>query len=102
MTALTDALDRIMNWLQINQPEVANSFLPGLTAEEIRAGEEKIGFKLPEEIYKLYQWRNGSTEAYSFFLPSIAFLPFDEAIRVSQEDQDFIAHFSEEELEQFK
>ena len=81
MSTLTNALERIMSWLKIYKPELADSFLPSLTLEEIRAGEEKIGFLLPKEIYELYQWQNGMTkDSDSLFFPSIGFIPFNEAI----------------------
>ncbi|HBQ98672.1 SMI1/KNR4 family protein [Roseofilum sp. Belize Diploria] len=97
MSTLTDALDRIMKWLEIYKPEFADSFQPGLSFDEIQAGEEKIGFKLPEEVYELYQWRNGATlDCDSLFFPFIGFLPFDEAIETSISWNTMIAE--EEEL----
>lgn len=85
MSLLTNALEKIMYWLEKNKPQSVNSFLPGLSLYEIHSGEEKIGYALPEEIYKLYQWRNGTTEdCWSLFFPSIGFLPFDRAVTISQ------------------
>ncbi|MDB9519514.1 SMI1/KNR4 family protein [Roseofilum reptotaenium CS-1145] len=84
MSTLTDALDRIIKWLEIHKPELAHSFQPGLSFDEIQAGEEKIGFKLPADIYELYQWRNGATlDCHFLVFPSMVFLPFDEAIESS-------------------
>lgn len=52
-----------MNWLREHQPDCAASFLPGLTSDEIQAVEAELGlFKLPKEIYELYQSRNGIEE----------------------------------------
>lgn len=50
MVALTNALERIMNWIREHQSEYAASFLPGLKSEEIQAVEKELGFKLPAEI----------------------------------------------------
>lgn len=88
MTLLIDTLNKIMNWLEKNQPEYAASFLPGLKYKEIQAAEEKLGFKLPEEVYELYQWRNGTT-GYDLVLESefgtvLLFWPLDEVIYTSE------------------
>lgn len=62
MGTLIEALERIMNWLTEHQPKYAASFLPGLKYDEIQTMEAEFGFQLPEEIYELYQWRNGTQE----------------------------------------
>ena len=85
MVTLMEALEKIMNWLSEHQPEYAASFLPGLKFEEIQAVEAELGFKLPEEIYELYQWRNGTEEdAKALCFPTIQFLPLSRAIECSQ------------------
>jgi SMI1 / KNR4 family (SUKH-1) len=55
-------LNRIMNWLQVNCPDYAASFIPGLSIADIQAIEEKLQFKLPEALCELYQWHNGTEE----------------------------------------
>ncbi|PSF33624.1 SMI1/KNR4 family protein [Aphanothece hegewaldii CCALA 016] len=86
MGVLTEALERIIEWLRQHQPEYANSFKPGLKSDEIKAAEEELGFTLPEEIYELYQWRNGSTLATeALFFPNIHFLPLDQARNTTRE-----------------
>jgi hypothetical protein len=80
MVALTNALERIMNWLKEHQPEYAASFLPRLKSDEIQAVEKELGFKLPAEIYELYQWRNGTEEdAKALCFPTMHFLPLTAA-----------------------
>ncbi|MEC4894337.1 MAG: hypothetical protein SAL07_02925 [Oscillatoria sp. PMC 1051.18] len=59
MSNLTEALNRIMNWLEEYQPEYAASFLPGLSRSEIDELIQPFNIVIPEEIYELYQWRNG-------------------------------------------
>jgi cell wall assembly regulator SMI1 len=89
---LIEALERIMNWLRKHQPEYADSFLPGLTSAEIQAVEAEFGYKLPEEIYTLYQWRNGTEEAAKAvcFPPALEILPLSTAIEYSQEWNEFV------------
>ena len=91
MVALTDALERIMNWLRENQTDYANSFAPGLKYDEIFSYEEELGFKLPEEIYELYQWKNGTEEdALALCFPTMHFLPINRAIEYSQGCNEYI------------
>jgi len=59
MSDLTEVLNRIMNWLEKYQPECAASFLPGLSRQEIERLVAPLNILIPEEIYELYQWRNG-------------------------------------------
>lgn len=85
MVSLIKALEIIMNWLRKHQPDYAASFLPGLKSEEIQAAEAKVGFKLPPEIYELYQWRNGTEEdAKAVCFPTMQFLPLSTAVECSQ------------------
>lgn len=89
MTALTTALERIMNWLQEYQQEFASSFLPGLTPEQIQERTKDLPGFIPEEIYELYQYRNGTLEEMkSTVYPMFQFLPLDEAVQIFQESFD--------------
>lgn len=91
MVSLIEALERIMNWLRKHQPDYAASFLPGLKSEEIQAAETELGFKLPSEIYELYQWRNGTEEdAKAVCFPTMQFLPLSTAMECSQGWNGFI------------
>lgn len=62
MSMLSVAMDRILNWMQQHRPERAKTFQPGLSREEIDQAIVGLQNYLPEELYELYQWRNGSTE----------------------------------------
>jgi len=85
MVNLTETLEQIMNWLREHQPEYAASFLPALKSDEVQVVEAKMGFKLPAEIYELYQWRNGTEEdARALCFPTMQFLPLSKAIEHSQ------------------
>lgn len=78
-----------MTWLQQNQPEFAQSFLPGLTNEQIQVIVQDLPYQLPEEIYELYCWRNGTRERQNIlFHPSMAFLPLEDALFVAREAID--------------
>ena len=80
MSNLRDSLENILVWQERNRPEYATTFQPGLTKEEIEEKVKDIPFKLPKEVYELYQWRNGST--FDYFLPGsgFLFLPLERAI----------------------
>lgn len=59
MSRLTEALEYLYNFLCLEYPEIASSLQPGLTREEIDEKVKHLRFSLPEEVYELYQWRNG-------------------------------------------
>lgn len=86
MQGLTQALDNIMEWLENHLPEYAASFLPGLTLDEIFESVEVLGFPLPDELYELYQWRNGTREHIvpSFIFPVFEFLSLDKATALQE------------------
>lgn len=86
MSKLTDALNRIMNWLEEYQPEHVASYLPGLSRSEIDKLIKPFNLLIPEEIYELYQWRNGRDsellDTYITFGVSIDdFLPLHDAVK---------------------
>ena len=83
MSVLTDSLNRIMQWLEENRPDYAESFLPGLSDEEIREKLSNVELELPEEIYELYRWRNGSQngeDSKSVIFPCMEYMSLDEAL----------------------
>lgn len=59
MTATKDNLKRIWNCLVTKAPEITSLLQPGLKREKIDEITKDLPFKLPEEVYELYQWRNG-------------------------------------------
>ena len=81
MSILTQALESILHSLEQYAPKEAASFQPGLTRPEIDNLMKNIPFKLPEEVYELYQWRNGSGQDHLYFcFDGRIFLPLEEAI----------------------
>lgn len=85
MSPLTEALEYISTWLQQHQPERSASLRPGLKYEEIKEKIKNLPFRLPTEVYELYQWRNGSKSSFILF-PEISsydyvqFFSLEEAI----------------------
>ncbi len=68
MSALTNALNRIMAWLQQNSPICASGFLPGLSPKEVEQKLGELPFRVPQEVYELYQWRNGTNNECGVFV----------------------------------
>ncbi len=67
MSILKDALNRIDLWLENNQEKLyaqrlKQSLLPGVSREEIDRAFHDIDsfYYLPEELYELYEWHDGS------------------------------------------
>lgn len=78
---LSQALERIHFWFQVNARAMAGALQPGLTREQIQAQVQDLPFCLPQEVYQLYQWHNGSSAQQCVeFLPQYRFLSLEEAL----------------------
>ncbi|NJR66480.1 MAG: SMI1/KNR4 family protein [Leptolyngbyaceae cyanobacterium CRU_2_3] len=78
---LIQALERIFCCIEAKAPRLAPSLQPGLTREQIETQLQVLPFRLPEEVYQLYQWRNGSLcENQVELLPQYRMMPLQEAI----------------------
>ena len=82
---MLDSLDRILDWYKSNVPNYIDDFLPGLTYEQIADQVKDLPFKLPQEVYDLYQWRNGNTSQLVVFIYHY-FSPLEEALEMDQND----------------
>ncbi len=60
MSELTLALERISKWYQ--EKTSRSIFKPGLSRNNIEALVKDLPFSVPEEIYELYEWCNGSPD----------------------------------------
>ena len=59
-------------------PNRAAELRPGLTRNEINELVKDLPFNLPDEVYELYQWHDGSVNR--FILENYDFLPFINCI----------------------
>jgi hypothetical protein len=88
MSELRDVLDRLFDVLAFNGERV-ELLRPGLTRDEIERAVSVLPFRLPEEVYTLYQWRNGAAsgrgeqwfEQTVFLVPNYELIPLDEVVR---------------------
>lgn len=64
MSELTNALERILNWWREHKPADAALFKPGLKLAELQEKLHRLPFQLPNEVYTLYQWHNGTDGDY--------------------------------------
>jgi hypothetical protein len=53
------AWDRIHAWLDANAPAGYGALRPGASADEIRAAEESMGLKLPDDVVASYRIHDG-------------------------------------------
>ncbi|MDZ8026346.1 MAG: hypothetical protein RMX65_008865 [Nostoc sp. DedQUE01] len=60
MSSLTEGLNRIFVWLDEHYPDIASSLSPGLSYGEITKKIGDLPFKVSDEVYEIFQWRNGS------------------------------------------
>ncbi len=80
MSLLTETLNKIEYHLQENYPEIAARLRSGLSYSEIEAKVSFLPFKLPQELYELYQWKNGilETNGIEGFYKHYRFLSLEE------------------------
>ncbi|BAY83415.1 PBS lyase HEAT-like repeat protein [Calothrix parasitica NIES-267] len=72
MSALTNALNRIVAcWEKNGNEKLVHDLMPGLSHAEIEELVQDLPIQLPQEIFELYQWRNGSKyeEDEGWYLP---------------------------------
>lgn len=92
MSILTEALEKILSWLQQNKRTIASALQPGLTYTQIQDGIESLPFDLPEEVYELYQWRNGTRNdkvLSATFFPAFTFNSLEQSLSNYKELLDF-------------
>jgi cell wall assembly regulator SMI1 len=82
MSELTLALERISTWYQ--EKESRAIFQPGLSRSEIDNLVKDLQFFVPDELYELYQWCNGSSKV-PIILNQRWLLPLEEAISLRQD-----------------
>lgn len=83
MSALTDALNRIIKWLQQNSHICASGFQSGLSPAEVEEKLGKLPFCVSREVYELYQWSNGTNDRCGVFVYH-DLLDLDTALQYSQ------------------
>jgi hypothetical protein len=90
MSPLTEALIRISVCIEQKFPLIAERISPGLTMSQIELAIGDLPYRLPSEVYELYQWSGGlaqgeedsMTGIFSWYQLSLLSLPIaiDEAI----------------------
>lgn len=92
MSPLTQALERIRNHHLEHNPQFAEKLQSGLTRKEIDELIKDLPFPFPEELYELYQWRNGMEGNISWtqFIRAeggvYGFLSLEDAVKMSREE----------------
>jgi hypothetical protein len=85
MDHLPHLLDRLLDqFLRLEWP-LATQLQPGLSTETIEIQLQSLPFHLSQEVYTLYQWRNGDCTDYTDLFPLARFLPLEEAVTFYQE-----------------
>lgn len=70
-----------LNKLAEKMKQVDNEFNPGLSREEITEKTKNLPFLIPEELYQLYMWRNGTRiDSDLFIFRDHNFIPLEQAI----------------------
>ena len=98
MTDLSSGLERIHSKLTEYVPDRASDLRSGLALEEIEEVVRVLPFRLPSEVYELYQWRDGLLsnflfENYEFLSLKSAVYSYQEELAQAQADYPEIAEF---------
>ena len=77
-STLTNTLNRIETWINRHFPDETQYFQKGLSKEEIDDIAQIFPYSLPQEVYELYQWKNGTARGdkwleQAFIFQGIAF-----------------------------
>lgn len=59
MSKILEELAYIFEWLEYMKPGLSDCYHPGLSRQQIDKILKDLPFKLSEEVYDLYRWRNG-------------------------------------------
>jgi SMI1 / KNR4 family (SUKH-1) len=78
------ALERISTWYSNKKPQSPPVFKRGLSRLEIDELVKDLQLPLPEEVYELYEWCNGSSEETIAF-HQYHLLPLEQAVRLRQD-----------------
>ncbi|MEG4319893.1 MULTISPECIES: HEAT repeat domain-containing protein [unclassified Microcoleus] len=82
---LTDALNRILSWIERHEPSWTEYLYSGLSKDEIDDLVRDLPIEFPPELYELYQWRNGAVEGdewkeTAWIFHSWTFRPLQEVV----------------------
>lgn len=88
-TGLHEKLDRLVAAMAAKGFCVDGAFNPGLTREQIDEKTRGLGFRLPEELYQLYMWHDGTRPGFDdsqpgctlFLFRDQVFLTLDQAVK---------------------
>ena len=90
---MENLLERLEQWLRLNRPDYFSRLQPGLTLEEITEISAPLGFKLPDEVIKLYQWHNGTLGFYDEFFIIYRFATLKDAVERTLEMRESTAEY---------
>ena len=86
MKEINQSLNEILSWIDKYLPGSKDLFIPGLSFDSINKLTSNLDFQLPDEIYKMYEWRNGTLlSTPSFVFPIFEFMPLNEAISLQND-----------------
>jgi hypothetical protein len=79
MSELTEGLDRICRRFEVYEPHRIRALGQGLSLEVIEERVQDLPFKLPSEVYELYEWHDG-LEDWSFLFENYHFLSLKRSV----------------------
>lgn len=61
MSEIDNLIHRLDVWLQENRPGYYGTLNPGATEQGIQSLEERLGWKLPDDLATFYRWKAGTS-----------------------------------------
>lgn len=88
---LTDALNRILSWIEQHKPKYVEYLYPGLSKDEIDGLVQDLPIQFSPELYELYQWRNGARlgdmgQETAWLFENWTFTPLQEIVAQYQKE----------------
>jgi len=81
MTTMTDAIERFEEWADEHQPDYLEGLAPGLSREGIQKLCATHGVTLPDDVLRLYTWRDGDPRESGVFVALRIFLSLEGAFK---------------------
>jgi hypothetical protein len=85
MTKISELGDQLLSYLQRLTPDFAQGFHPGISRAEVNTALAPLDYTLPNDFYKLYEWRNGHSEYFPQIVPSAYICQFSSINFVAQD-----------------
>lgn len=95
---MIETIKKLDNWLKENRNEYYSKLNNGLTSEQMKDWEAKLGFNFPNDFKVLYQWKNGQKpENRECFFGHLYFDPIEVVYEQWEFGNEDLTQFNEDD-----